>query len=78
MRRYSWGPSDRQLLLVNFASIRFLENDMKNIHLALVRGLQFVVFVLFTCIVLFYFGTLILLPLDLVVLIAKFLHLFGI
>lgn len=51
---------------------------MKNVNVALVRLLQFVVFVLFTFIVLLYFGTMILLPLDIVVLIAKFLHVFGI
>jgi hypothetical protein len=46
---------------------------MKNLNLALVRLIQFVVFVLFTFIVLVYFGTLILLPLDVVVLISKLL-----
>lgn len=51
---------------------------MKNLNVALVRFLQFVVFVLFTFIVLVYFGTMILLPLDLVVLMAKFLSVFGI
>jgi hypothetical protein len=51
---------------------------MNNVNVAVVRLLQFVVFVLFTFIVLVYFGTLVLLPLDLVVLISKFLHLFGI
>jgi hypothetical protein len=47
---------------------------MKNLNLALVRLIQFVVFVVFTFVVLVYFGTLILLPLDVVVLISK---LFG-
>ncbi len=51
---------------------------MKNLNVALVRLLQFVVFALFTFIVLVYFGALILLPLDIVVLIAKFLNVFGI
>ncbi|MCK9606308.1 MAG: hypothetical protein M0R33_07635 [Methylomonas sp.] len=51
---------------------------MKNLNVALVRLLQFVVFVLFTFIVLVYFGTMILLPLDMVVLMAKFLNVFGI
>lgn len=51
---------------------------MKNLNVALVRLLQFVVFVLFTFIVLVYFGTLILLPLDMVVLMTKFLNVFGI
>lgn len=51
---------------------------MKNVNLILIRFLQFVVFTLFTFIVLLYFGTLILLPLDLVVLITQFLGTFGI
>jgi hypothetical protein len=51
---------------------------MKNVNVALVRLLQFVVFVLFTFIVLLYFGTMILLPLDIVVLISKGLHLLGV
>ncbi len=51
---------------------------MKNLNLALIRLLQFVVFALFTFIVLVYFGALILLPLDLVVLASKFLSMFGI
>lgn len=50
---------------------------MKNLNVALVRLLQFVVFVLSTFIVLLYFGTLVLLPLDLVVLITKFLGTIG-
>jgi len=50
---------------------------MKKLNVALVRFLQFVVFVLFTFIVLLYFGTMVLLPLDIVVLISKFLHVFG-
>ena len=51
---------------------------MKNLNVALVRLLQFVVFVLFTFIVLVYFGAFILLPLDIVVLITKLLHMLGI
>jgi hypothetical protein len=50
---------------------------MKNLNVALVRLLQFVVFVLFTFIVLVYFGTMLLLPLDIVVLISKMLNLLG-
>ena len=50
---------------------------MKNVNVALIRFLQFVVFVLFTFIVLVYFGAFVLLPLDLVVLITKFLGVFG-
>ncbi|MDT4329090.1 hypothetical protein ACQE3E_08325 [Methylomonas sp. MED-D] len=51
---------------------------MKNLNVALVRLVQFVVFVLFTFIVLVYFGTMILLPLDIVVLITKLLGVLGI
>jgi hypothetical protein len=51
---------------------------MKNVNVALVRLLQFVVFVLFTFMVTVYFGVMVLLPLDVVVLISKFLHVFGI
>jgi hypothetical protein len=51
---------------------------MKNLNVALIRLLQFVVFALFTFIVLVYFGTLILLPLDVVVLMTKLLSLLGI
>ena len=50
---------------------------MKKVNVALVRFLQFVVLVLFTFIVMLYFGALVLLPLDIVVLISKFLHVFG-
>lgn len=50
---------------------------MKNISVALVRLLQFVVFVVFTFMVLVYFGALILLPLDAIILIMKLLSLFG-
>lgn len=46
---------------------------MKNLNVALVRLLQFVVFMLFTFMVMVYFGVLILLPLDVVVLISKLL-----
>ena len=44
---------------------------MKNVNVALVRFLQFVVFVLFTFMVLIYFGAMILLPLDAAVLLIK-------
>lgn len=50
---------------------------MKNVSVALVRLLQFLVFVVFTFMVLVYFGALILLPLDAVVLIMKLLSIFG-
>ena len=51
---------------------------MKNLNVALIRLLQFVVFALFTFFVLVYFGALILLPLDIIVLISKFLGVLGI
>lgn len=51
---------------------------MKNLNVVLVRLLQFVVFALFTFFVLVYFGALILLPLDIVVLISKLLGAMGI
>lgn len=51
---------------------------MNKINVALVRLLQFVVFALFTFIVLAYIGTMILVPLDLVVLLTKLLGVFGI
>jgi hypothetical protein len=51
---------------------------MNKINVALVRLLQFVVFVLFTFMVLAYFGAMILVPLDLVVLIIKVLSVVGI
>lgn len=46
---------------------------MKNMNVVLVRLLQFVVFMLFTFMVLVYFGALILLPLDVVVLVSNLL-----
>lgn len=51
---------------------------MKNLNLVLIRLIQFIVFALFTFMVLVYFGALVLLPLDLVVLASKLLHVFGI
>ena len=51
---------------------------MNKINVALVRLLQFVVFVLFTFMVLAYFGAMILVPLDLVVLIIKMLGVVGV
>lgn len=51
---------------------------MKNLNVVLVRLLQFVVFVVFTFIVLTYFGTMVLLPLGIVVQITQILHLLGI
>ena len=50
---------------------------MKKINVALVRLLQFVVFVAFTFMVLAYFGALVLMPLDAIVLVVKLLSLVG-
>ncbi len=52
---------------------------MKNkINVALVRLIQFIVFVMFTFTVIAYFGAMVLIPLDALVMIGKFLSLFGI
>jgi len=51
---------------------------MKKLNVVLIRLLQFVVFMLFTFFVLVYFGAMILLPLDMVVLISKLLGVLGI
>jgi hypothetical protein len=50
---------------------------MNKINVALVRLFQFVVFVFFTFMVLAYFGAIILVPLDLVVLIIKVMSVAG-
>ncbi len=50
---------------------------MKKVNVALVRLLQFVVFVLFTFMVIAYFGAMVLLPLDAIALLIKFLGVFG-
>ncbi len=50
---------------------------MKNVNVALVRLLQFVVFVLFTFMVLTYFGAMVLLPLDAIALLIKLLSAVG-
>lgn len=50
---------------------------MKNVNVALIRLLQFVVFVLFTFMVLIYFGTMVLLPLDAIALLIKLLSAVG-
>ena len=50
---------------------------MKKINVALVRVLQFVVFVLFTFMVIAYFGAMVLLPLDAIALLIKLMGLFG-
>ncbi|MBZ4201813.1 MAG: hypothetical protein LAC70_01640 [Methylovulum sp.] len=50
---------------------------MKKLNIALVRLLQFVVFVLFTFMVIAYFGAMVLLPLDIIALLIKLLTTFG-
>jgi len=50
---------------------------MNKVNVALVRLLQFVVFVIFTFMVLAYFGAMILVPLDLVVLLLKIFGVVG-
>lgn len=50
---------------------------MKKVNVALVRLLQFVVFVLFTFMVIVYFGAMVLLPLDLIALLVKSLSFIG-
>ena len=50
---------------------------MKKVNVGLVRLLQFVVFVLFTFMVLIYIGTFLLLPLDAIVLLVKLMTALG-
>jgi uncharacterized membrane protein YhaH (DUF805 family) len=50
---------------------------MKNVNVALVRLLQFVVFAVFTFMVLVYFGALLLVPLDALALFIKLMTAFG-
>lgn len=50
---------------------------MKKINVALVRLLQFVVFVVSIFMVIVYFGAMVLLPLDAVVLLIKLMGVFG-
>ncbi len=50
---------------------------MNKLNVALVRLLQFVVFVLFTFMVVAYFGAMVLLPLDLIALTIKLLSVIG-
>jgi hypothetical protein len=54
-----------------------IENYMKKINIALVRLLQFVVFVLFTFMVIAYFGAMVLLPLDVITLLIKLMGAIG-
>jgi hypothetical protein len=51
---------------------------MKKVNVALVRLLQFVVFVLFTFMVIAYFGAMVLLPLDAIALLIKLMGVIGI
>jgi hypothetical protein len=50
---------------------------MKKVNVALVRLLQFIVFVVFTFTVLVYFSAMVLLPLDAVAMLIRFFSLFG-
>ena len=51
---------------------------MKKVNVALVRLLQFVVFVVFTFVVIAYFGAMVLLPLDAIALLIKLMGVVGI
>lgn len=50
---------------------------MKKVNVVLARLLQFVVFVVFTFTVITYFGAMVLLPLDAIVLLIKLMGVFG-
>lgn len=50
---------------------------MKKVNVALVRLLQFVVFVVFTFVVIVYFGAMVLLPLDAIALLIKLMGVVG-
>lgn len=50
---------------------------MKKVNVALVRLLQFIVFVLFTFMVIAYFGAMVLLPLDAIALLIKLMGALG-
>ena len=54
-----------------------IEGNMKKINVALVRLLQFVVFVVSVFMVIVYFGAMVLLPLDAVVLLIKLMGVVG-
>lgn len=51
---------------------------MKKVNIALVRLLQFVVFAVFTFVVMAYFGAMLLLPLDAVAILVKIMGVVGI
>lgn len=59
----------------NSSEVKIL--TMNRINIALVRIVQLIVFLLFTSIVLIYFGTLILIPLDLIAQLSALLTLVG-
>ena len=51
---------------------------MKKVNIALVRLIQFVVFVVFTFVVIVYFAAMVFIPLDALVMISKLLSVVGI
>ncbi|OQK15651.1 hypothetical protein AU255_15650 [Methyloprofundus sedimenti] len=51
---------------------------MKKVNIALVRLIQFVVFVVFTFVVIVYFAAMVFIPLDALVMISKLLGVVGI
>lgn len=51
---------------------------MKKINIALIRLIQFVVFVVFTFVVIVYFAAMVFIPLDALVMISKLLSVVGI
>ena len=57
--------------------IRKLKIIMKKVNVALIRLLQFVVFVVFIFSVIVYFGAMVLLPLDAIALLIKLKGVFG-
>lgn len=58
-------------------SYQEIERNMKKVNVAVVRLIQFVVFVVFTFIVMAYFGAIILLPLDAISLLIKLMGVVG-
>ncbi len=51
---------------------------MKKVNVALVRVIQFIVFAVFTFVVMAYFGAMVLLPLDAIAILVKLLGAIGI
>ena len=62
----------------DFSKFNQVESNMKKINVALVRLLQFVVFVVSIFMVIVYFGAMVLLPLDAIVLLTKLMGVVGI